>query len=253
MAVFWTAEIKSENTEWRALSPFDYRNTVGLACSGARYIDPATEGYDTEDQSGPIPGVFRYTVVPGSIVAGVSVDLYMDVIKSGDLHHPYIDITTGGTYAINDWTNYPTGSDIMLYISSLVTESCQFEVGYGYEWSDAESDWMPITSFGVNFPGEYGRSAFLRLTNNTAYDQVNSKIIWSNDGSTDGLWRVRKLGGSWISDGSNELLFEADDCVSGHVPIGDSVTLEIQPIIPEGTTAVDNPIIGTFNVFSVSI
>jgi hypothetical protein len=251
--IFWDAEIKSADTDWRFLTPFDYRNVVGSACGGVRLADWSLEEFDTLDLRGPVPGVLRYTVKPGSIVVGVSAVLLVDVIQAGDLHHPYIDKTTGYTVQLGAWNNFPSGSDVMLYVDPGITESCVFEVGYGYSWDETEHAWLPITGFGVQFPGAFGRSAFLRLTNTTGYDQVMCKLVWANDGSTMGLWRAKMQSGDWAVDGTNELVFNADGCVSGHVPPGASTIIEIQPLVQEGTTAIDNPVVGLFEVQSVSI
>jgi hypothetical protein len=246
MATCWQTEIMAPTTAWHLLTVFDYRNVVGTACGGARRID------DLLIDPGPVPGALRYTVKPGSIVSGVSATLFCDVQLVGDLHHPYIDKTTGYSVNLNAWNEIHSGSDTEIYVSSAITESSVFDVGYGYELA-SDNSWVPILSFGVNFPGYFGNSAFVRLTNTSEYDQCSCRIAWSNDGSTPSLWRVRMQGSDWGADGADELLFNADGAVDGLVPIGESVILEIQPSVPSGTTAIDNPVIGTFQIFSVSI
>lgn len=250
----WKLEIKGNATDWHEVTLFQYRNVSGNACAGARLIDwEIDEVPDTADLLGPIPGVFKYSVKPGSIVSGVSAKLFMDVLKVNDLHHPYIDKTTGYDVVPNAWNNTPQGSDVMLFVSDSITASSVFEVGYGYEWNTAGQDWLPMTSFGVNFPGVPGKSAFIRVTNTTERDQVACRMTWSNTGSTPSLWRARLSDSDWQIDGSNELIVTAQGCLSGHVPPDASVVIEIQSTVPEGTTAMDNPVVGTFTMLSASI
>jgi hypothetical protein len=247
----WKIEIKGVEGSWQENQSVSFRNISGVACGNVRI--PDFDSLQTPPYAGTgIPGLFRCTIKPDSIIAGVSAVVLKNVETIWDRKHPDIDITTGKVCVLDDWTEQAFDS-VDLYLNSSVIESDVFEIGIGYAYDSTAITWKPICAAGIGFPGYQATNAFVRLTNESSRDQVLSKVMWSNSGTFTNIWRARLSGGIWTTAGVSELYFNAEGSPEGVVPIGESAIIEFQPMIPSGATAEDNLVIATFQFYSVSV
>ena len=246
----WLVERQLPDGSWQDVNTITVRNVIGSICEGAQVKAVADDLY-VEGYS-PTPGVIRCTVKAGSIDPGVSAVILKNTINTYDLLHPEINKTTGVT--VNLGTTNELLTNIMVSVGLFISEEDIFEIGVGYSFDSTNNLWTPQQAFGVVFPNaNASSSAQIRFTNTQARDLIYCQLQWSNSGSQHGLFKVKKPGGEWSDSGVTQIDLTAAGRSTGHVAPGESVVIEIQPLIPLGASSADNMVVGSFQAFGVTV
>lgn len=233
----WNVQCSHDGNNWVEADALEYRNAVGAPVdSVTRQASPWVSIH---------PGVLRYYVKAGTFSAGVSATLLTKVVNDDDLLHPLIDETTGKSVSLaigNANTNLITGVTVQL--NPNMQEDDEFELAPGYTFDTTLGDWISVQVLGIVTPGYTGKSTYLKFTNNYSRDLVECIVAVSASVSSDYFEGIeaRQSDGNWQDPGTSPFYISAEGEITGHVPAGDSATVEVRAAPGSTYDATDNPI-----------
>lgn len=244
----WGISISADGSTWQDFFTLEKRNVSGSPCTVAtRITSPITAVH---------PGVLRFTVKPGTLVAQTSCTLLTDVVRTDDLRHPLIDLTGKVVSLAPGNSNANLIPGCLISLNPTMGESDIFEVGPGCTWNATTGEWESIAVLGMAYPGYPGTSMYIRVTNNYSHDMVSSVLQFELIGDSVQLPMIQARvvsDGTWYTPDYDNFFVYADDCVPGHIPAGDHCDIEVRPYPDDNATADDNPVAIDFSIQGLEV
>lgn len=222
----WQIETRTSESDLTSDDYCEVRNITGSAAVSV-----------AQGLGGIAPGVIRHTVTD---VTGGIVTLTGSVYRVEDLKHEFSGDTW--TVALGGTTTYG------ITVSATAAEGDVFDVGIGCYYDTDEATWVSTRSVGIVAPGYSGQTVFVSITNISDRDRVQAALTWDNNGTS--LFWARQSGGEWVSPEQGVLYLSGTLGTTGLVQAGETVEIELRPVVPEDATAENNMVVAAINISS---